>query len=824
MFCFGFSVDLRLLQLYPPAGLCFNAVSYLVAIPGKVSKIYGTIGELFDRISVCLSQFKIYERIEQYRRIDPALLSTIHSILASLVNICALSIQHLDGGKFEYMKQTIRVALFDEDSGTSAELRNLSLLAQTQSAIVGSLTLESVLMSESKLTELLTNFEGLEQKVDSIGDGVSQLVAYEKARIKKEILLQKIAKNLDLPGTVKKDTLKIQLEKIQNEKISDRLPGTGKWLDAVSEYTDWEDRDSPTAKSVLLLIGEESFGKSILTSTIVSKLQARYGQGEGASTRTYVAFYYFREKTDQKVPTVEYALKCMSYQLAYDDEVYRKDMESLCNSKASDIGSADFVNLWKYLKLGSSKTDVTYFLIFDGIDQVEKKNAKQLLQILSALENSEEMDQLRLRIMLTGRKTAFEGESFEMASTISLGDYNKPDIEKYISQELDKMEALQGDDDERMNLRSNIKANLPQKVGGDFSKVQTAFDAFKQAKFIEEISKILDGKDLDRKTYLNKEIEKYNKKLSSDDVEDLNELLAWVVYGLQYLSVAQLEAALLLRHDKASLQPLESKLRKEYSIFFAIESNGVVINNPECTDLVTEEEENDDDEEDKPDMTCKQEEDTQITAAEIKLVDRFILQICGKEIYDRFGFPQFFERKGSHPAMIGMRKTQAHLIIVKNCLKLLTSDEDKRTKPLALYAIRHLPEHLSCAAKVKNIDSADKNFVQTKLLMLLTHESIIERYWQGSSDIFYYWNDSQAMENVWHWMRDSDEVRKLYIAKDDWFRTAAWSEEPGMRLLKPIVRMMAKRWLQSRDFPIDSIEETMDWVIEYVKKVSQLVI
>lgn len=390
------------------------------------------------------------------------------------------------------------------------------------------------------------------------------------------------------------------------------------------------------------------------------------------------------------------------------------------------------------------------------------------------------------------------------------------------------MEDLKGDDVERRDLRSEITAKLPQKVGGDFSKVRTAFGAFKQAKFIEDISKILDGKVLDRKTYLQKEIEKHNKKLSSNDVEDLNELLAWVVYGLKVLSVPELEAALHLRHDKASLQPLKSKLKEEYSIYFDIDSDGDVITKSEYTQLVTEEKENDDDEEDKPDMTVKQEADTQIPAAEIKMVDRFILQICGEEIYKRFGFHQFFERKGSHPAMIGMRQLQAHLIIVKSCLKLLTSDEDKRTKSLVSYAIRNLPEHLRCVAEPKNMSSADKIYVQTKLLMLLTDESVIERFWQGSLHISSYWTDSQAKKTVWHYMRDSAEVRNLYAAKDDWFRTAAWSEEPGeepgMRLLKPIVRMMAKRWLQSRDLPV---EETMGWVMEYVEdveNVSQLVI
>lgn len=812
------SVDLRLLQMWSPAEQCFNAVSFLIAIPGKVSKIYEMIGNLFDKISVCLSQFKIYERIEQYQRIDQTLLLTISKILVSFVTICALSIELLGGREFRIIWQKIKVSLFDEDLGISAELSNLLLLAQTQSAIEGSLTLESVLNNEKKLTELLAYFPRVDQKLDIIRDSVIDLAASEKARSKEDNSMRELLKIEKKLGLYRIEDTSF---KIQEENLNERVKETGEWLDNVSEYRDWEDRDLPTATPVLFLIGEENFGKSILTSAVVSKLQKKYGQGEKASTRTYVAYHYFPKggKTNPKVLRVEYALKWMSYQLAREDKVYQKEIASVCESKSLDI---DCLDLWDTLQFESSRTDVTYFLIFDGIDQVMKKYAKQLFQILSKLRNAKESGQSRLRIMLTGRNTVFGDESLELASTIRLEDHNTPDIRKYIIQALDNMEELQGDDDKRAALRSDIQVKLPHKVGGDFSKVKTAFDDFKQAKYIEGMSKILDGDVFDSETFFKKGIQKYNEKMSSGDIEDLNELLAWVVYGATYLSVAQLKAALFLRHDQTLTRSLEKTL-KEYSIFFTIDSEGYVAHIPECTEIVTTED-NDDDEEDKSDAKSKQEAETPITAAEIRMVKNFILTFCGKDIFDKFGFENFFSRKGSDRAKIGMSQGQAHMIMAKSCLKLLTGNYDKDTKSLATYAVSYLPYHLNQAAKGKTIDPADKEFIQVKLLTFLTDESVIEGSWNfssdnGSSHILKLWVDD--LGSIWHWIKDFDKFRRLYSSKDDWFRTARWDEEPGMRLLQPVVRMMAKRWLRSRDF---SIKDSLPWVNEYLKKVSQLLI
>jgi hypothetical protein len=82
----------------------FNAVSFLIAIPGKVSKMYDTLGDLFDKLSVFLSQFRICQRIEQYSNIDTTLNTTINELLVSFVDICGLSIGVLQGSTWGKLK------------------------------------------------------------------------------------------------------------------------------------------------------------------------------------------------------------------------------------------------------------------------------------------------------------------------------------------------------------------------------------------------------------------------------------------------------------------------------------------------------------------------------------------------------------------------------------------------------------------------------------------------------------------------------------------------------------------------------------------------
>lgn len=68
-----------------------------------------------------LSQFKIYQRIEQFSSIDSELLSSIQNLMVSFVGICALAISLRNSGRWKRFKSSTKKALFDDDSGVKQE-------------------------------------------------------------------------------------------------------------------------------------------------------------------------------------------------------------------------------------------------------------------------------------------------------------------------------------------------------------------------------------------------------------------------------------------------------------------------------------------------------------------------------------------------------------------------------------------------------------------------------------------------------------------------------------------------------------------------------
>src|SRR5256885_199131 len=121
---------------------------------------------------------------------------------------------------------------------------------------------------------------------------------------------------------------------------------------------------------------------------------------------------------------------------------------------------------------------------------------------------------------------------------------------------------------------------------------------------------------------LRREIAKSNETLSTEDIEDLNELLAWVVFGQRLLTIEQLETVLFLRHDKTSLQPLKDRLNKEYSKFFEVDKGGFVSINTDMQNLITMAE--GDDVSEKIGSKTKELESVKISESEIRMVKKFL--------------------------------------------------------------------------------------------------------------------------------------------------------------------------------------------------------
>jgi hypothetical protein len=76
--------------VFGPATLCFNAISFLIDVPGKIASVYEGVGNLFEEISHFLVLFRIYGN---YTKLDPDLRDGTHKLMVSLVRICGLSIK-----------------------------------------------------------------------------------------------------------------------------------------------------------------------------------------------------------------------------------------------------------------------------------------------------------------------------------------------------------------------------------------------------------------------------------------------------------------------------------------------------------------------------------------------------------------------------------------------------------------------------------------------------------------------------------------------------------------------------------------------------------
>lgn len=76
--------------VFGPATICFNAISFLLDVPGRIAAVYEGVGNLFEEVSHVLVLFRIYGN---YETLDPELKESTHKLMISFVRICGLSIK-----------------------------------------------------------------------------------------------------------------------------------------------------------------------------------------------------------------------------------------------------------------------------------------------------------------------------------------------------------------------------------------------------------------------------------------------------------------------------------------------------------------------------------------------------------------------------------------------------------------------------------------------------------------------------------------------------------------------------------------------------------
>lgn len=753
------------------------------------------MADLFRRISDVLERCKVYLRLPA-DAVDVALRKIINEELVCFVDICALSIKVLKGHKVFI---ALKVFVFDGDEGVSGQLAHLATLVERESQMRATLGFESQKISERNIIENRDSTRKINGTVD-------KLLNFEKKR-DADTALKKLLNNIDSSLDKPSEALQV-VQTTLRRLLSDQVPGSGEWLWSDPLYTGWATLGS-SPFSVLGISGDEGHGKSFLFASIVRFLQEAQPESENNMRCTSTAYHIF-DKDKQQISLVQ-ALKVLAWQVAEKDIVYRKDVSSVKATGINQIGT-----LWDILFSKSYKSDSIIFLLLDGIDQIEKSELKELIQVLGRLQaTSGTWSQFKLRIAITGRNetmSKLKGQLGERMSTINVTSEKNDDIEKFIIDRMNKMEILSGSSEQVLSLRHDILQDLKTQTHGDFVNVSLLLQEISGKRRPGEIRDILSHSGGKRSDTIMRRIEVLNETLTEVDISDLNVILTWVTFSLNpwLRTLEDLEGVLYLKAGESSLRPLADKITDEYSSLLRIngEPHPVTKIIPKSTSYVeivsdaieefilTRHEFHNP--EGAPDLDLTGD----ISEVEVRIIRRFLETVCDPKLFAKFGFEEFFQRKlKGKTARVGVDTDTAHLSILSTCLEVINHQGTPELDSLLTYSFESFAVHLECVDPSLT-QPQHKAALGPQLVSLFTDERVIKKWWNPTISMVrclsWILEDEYAEASL-KWLQDSAVSKSLTDDQRIWVKSLSSKSEPDADLLEHIAKFTARLWLQPDD-------------------------
>ncbi|EXA35873.1 hypothetical protein FOVG_12995 [Fusarium oxysporum f. sp. pisi HDV247] len=788
--------------VFQPATVVFNAMSILLEAPKKIREFHEAIDEVFAVVAPSLSQFRIYERIEQFRKIDTDLTRAIHITMISLVDICALVITLQDpNSKWSKFESNVKKALLDDDSGLSIELRKFRQAIHGQQSIEATLTLEVALESRHEVSITFAKVFETGKWTEEIASKITTVQQAETKRAQdttKKANLSKIKEKLGI------DEKELETNREMFKRLCDsRVENSGSWLDDEEAYTSWADADATKARPLLLLLGEKNTGRSTTVSTVVQKLKARYKTPTERSSRVLRAWYFFpslSDKADKGDPTpARTALKHIALQLAEQDMALAKSIASICEEKDNGTYFTDVSceSLWKDLKLGQPRGDTMYYFIFDGVEKLSKMHADAEVSYLSAIES----DGSRIRLLVSGSGDAIKVLGGFESPTINIAKSNGSDIEAYIKREMRKYDIFQGNDSKDEASRKKINDKLLEMAGGSFFKVQSTLDRIKDLVDSggqeSELDDLLTESDWGREAISKNVVAELQEQLSPQNIKEINELLIWVVYGFEWLSVDQLEAALFLRFGSTPLQKLAKKLQGKYSRLFEVDGQVITVRRDLLSLVIKDPKQLRSLDDDTPRITAT----ITITKGDITTVQNFLWALFQKSVVEKFEFEPLAGQITQTKSEIRVNDSDAHLAIVMQAISFLIKKPDARTESLGRYLVWNLPiylKELNDPERDHKVDNVAKKDIGSMLFDILGQGTIIRRHWKHFVDVPLFGNTTQ-ISTLLAWLQDPDVSGHFGVYQMDWLDKVISSPSPHRTLLSSMAREVGHRWLRSSE-------------------------
>ncbi|EXJ54057.1 hypothetical protein A1O7_09394 [Cladophialophora yegresii CBS 114405] len=812
--------------VFGPATLCFNAISFLIDVPGKIASVYEGVGSLFEEISHFLVLFKIYGH---YTTLDPELRDGIHKLMMSMIRICGLSIKIIEGGLLHHIKIGAKVTFLNDDSGVRAELDKFKALIGKQSNVTEAVTLQHVLSSEGKLVEVLnTQYENAE-KLSNL-EGNMNIVVADVTDRRMQVILSERVEQMATMLSMTRDSAE-EARKLTLNMIDNLLPGSGQWLLDDEDYKEWK---SPLKDTIplLLLSGDPKTGKSSLLASIEKDLRITTTTPDVA-----IAYHTFtgrdaKGSKDKNKDELVFALKSMALQLAGQYRPYAKEMAALKEGfKPPEVGKEKdpIEKLWwdklHFSRYSQTKDEANFVLVFDGLDELSETNRARFLKLIKTIRDEARTPtktvRQHMRIIAAGDAKVFENR-FE---TIEISARNSSDISLYIEEELKTTEALQGQHAEMLALLQEVRESLPAVAQGSFSVVQQKLERIKEAvdsdAYLDDVRTILwEDPAEDSGKLAKKVLGDLNASLNAHEIAELSVLLHWCVFGFEFLTTDELRATVFLNTGKSSLQPFERKLRKKYTKVLKIEGDQVLVE-PEIARLFTLQGSSRWDNETSSSLdNARITMTVSINQADVRTVQQFFWDLTERVGIGKFDFLTMSnnDSKGT----VRTDRAQAHYHITEQLLRLLNDEPHEKTQCLVPYAMRELPSHLKevyDSLGTVELEATQRRNIAKSLVDLLADVEGIERFWSAENVVSWDWLEPKNAAVVENWLTDSNTVTALQPRERRWVRNHTASTEGKGGVFKPITLMVARRWLRDRTWWASS---AFMWIHKYLLLVGSI--
>lgn len=738
--------------------------------------------------------------MEESSQVDEALRMSIYQVMTSFVDLCANCINIHNEGRWRIFKRNAKRVLLD-DGSVQDELDNFKKLTQDQLNIQATLTLEVAVETGQYVKYIKTATVEIDTNTKAIKSDVSGLVEAEHKR------------TLDDTRKRNLSSIKVKLGQ-KDEKIAAVLEArdtlwkssvrnSGKWLNEVDEYKQWIDRTS-AATALLLLTGDPGTGKSFLVSAIAQEIKS--ANSSTKAERSLIGYHSFSisDKGDSDRQRPEAAIKSLCAQLAEQDIVYAKHVTGVCREAGRDekwFRDASCLDLWTALGIGAPAKNTTHYILLDSISTLNSEERERLTQAIKSAPESEEKRN-HVRILVSGEPAAFQEGKLSSSSTktIDITKYNEVDIKAFIVEELRKADLFQGEDGDSQRQKNMVEERLIKRSNNLYSAVQQDLGKIKEiiasSGTEEELNRALQESSTDPKAVVRSDLETLEAVLKPREIEEINELLIWAVAGPVYLNFEELTAALFLRFDSVSLQPLVQKITGKYSKIFILAYDGHYLGlKDHVQDCVVTERDKPRQSADDPKITAT----ITITNGDVKAVQRFFWDLNHHSFLEGFAFRPGFDFPNTAERKIQLNEVDAHLQIVKRAFSFFLQPlVDERGSALGFYLIKFIPTHLNALYEASGLDEllpADKQYIGSHVYEMFTEGDLIERNWAFCDRVTWFRNN-KYIDIFWKWLDDPVAVGRLGPRDKRWLAELKKDEHRNSSLLTPIMITVARNWLQ----------------------------